>query len=370
MDPESRVRIVLAGDVMTGRGIDQVLRAPGSPELFEAHARDARDYVALAERVHGPVGRALDGRALWGDALAALERWKPRSLIVNLETAVTASGEPWPGKGIHYRMNPSNVECLTSAGVHVCTLANNHVMDWGDAGLRDTLRSLRLAGLHTAGAGAREADAWAPAVVSIDAPGACKGAQLRVLSIAVSSSGVPAEWEATRTRPGVAWLPGLGEEAALRAAAAIAGEGPAVKVVSIHWGANWVAQVPQSHRLFARRLIDLGAADIVHGHSAHHPLPVEVYRGRLILHGCGDLINDYEGIRAQEPWRNDVGCLYCAEVAAGPDPRNLGRLAALEVVVLQRRRFRLVDADATARAWAWQQLGRHGFDAGTAAPGA
>ena len=51
--------------------------------------------------------------------------------------------------------------------------------------------------------------------------------------------------------------------------------------------------MPPSHRDFAHRLIDLGAADIVHGHSSHHPLPIEVYRGKPIFYGCGDLINDF-----------------------------------------------------------------------------
>jgi poly-gamma-glutamate capsule biosynthesis protein CapA/YwtB (metallophosphatase superfamily) len=46
---------------------------------------------------------------------------------------------------------------------------------------------------------------------------------------------------------------------------------------------------------FARRLID-GGVDVIHGHSSHDLRPVEVYRGRLILYGCGDCIDDYEGI--------------------------------------------------------------------------
>ncbi len=120
---------------------------------------------------------------------------------------------------------------------------------------------------------------------------------------------------------------------------------------SFHWGDNWVAQVPAAQRRFARALIDLGAADLVHGHSSHHPLPLELHRGRLVLHGCGDLINDYEGI-APGPGRRldrvglrgDLNGLYFATLA--PD----GRLHALEVVPMQLRRLRLQAADAAARA--------------------
>ena len=51
-------------------------------------------------------------------------------------------------------------------------------------------------------------------------------------------------------------------------------------IVSVHWGANWGYQVSHRQRSFARRLIDAGAADLVHGHSAHHPGAIEIYRGR------------------------------------------------------------------------------------------
>ncbi|MES2089890.1 MAG: CapA family protein, partial [Pseudomonadota bacterium] len=116
---------------------------------------------------------------------------------------------------------------------------------------------------------------------------------------------------------------------------------------------NWVSEVPADHRAFARALIDLGTADIVHGHSSHHPLPIEVYRGKLILYGCGDLINDYEGIGLHDGQRSDVGCLYLATLQAGS-----GQLVALNIVPMQLRRFRLAHADASARRWVSHQLDR------------
>jgi poly-gamma-glutamate synthesis protein (capsule biosynthesis protein) len=72
-----------------------------------------------------------------------------------------------------------------------------------------------------------------------------------------------------------------------------------IVVVSIHWGPNWGYHVPSSHRRFARALIDRAGVHVIHGHSSHHPLGIEVYRNRPILYGCGDLINDYEGIRCR-----------------------------------------------------------------------
>ncbi|HWE18139.1 MAG TPA: CapA family protein, partial [Hyphomicrobiaceae bacterium] len=128
------ISLFLAGDVMTGRGIDQVLPHPGDPRLYESYVKSAYDYVELAEAANGPIMRPLAFGDIWGDALAELERRRPDARIVNLETAVTRRTEPEP-KGINYKMNPANVGAITAAGIDCCVLANNHVLDWGLAGL-------------------------------------------------------------------------------------------------------------------------------------------------------------------------------------------------------------------------------------------
>jgi poly-gamma-glutamate synthesis protein (capsule biosynthesis protein) len=351
------ITILLTGDVMTGRGIDQVLPHPSSPMLFEPHIRDARDYVRLAEQKCGPIEHALACEDLWGDALDEMQRLAPALRIVNLETAVTTCDEAWADKGIHYRMHPANAGCLTAAGIHCCVLANNHMLDWGRDGLAETLRTLHAAGIRTAGAGADEAAAWAPAALPL-----ADGRRLLVFACATESSGVPPDWTATERYAGVALLPDLSDRTARRMAAKVAGERRAGEpvVVSIHWGANWGEQIPAAHRAFAQRLIELGAADVVHGHSSHHPLAAEVYRGRLVLYGCGDLINDYEGIGPHGDLRSDVGCLYFATLEALG-----GALQRLEIVPLQIRRLRLEAADAKARLWVERLLNRGGRALGT-----
>ena len=110
--------LCLAGDVMTGRGIDQVLPCPGAPQLHESYVRDARDYVTLAERRNGPVPRPVDFAYPWGDALEMVERHRPDAFIVNLETSITTSERFESDKGIHYRMHPDNVPCLTALGAN------------------------------------------------------------------------------------------------------------------------------------------------------------------------------------------------------------------------------------------------------------
>jgi poly-gamma-glutamate synthesis protein (capsule biosynthesis protein) len=161
------------------------------------------------------------------------------------------------------------------------------------------------------------------------------------------SSGVPRAWAARAARSGVALLPALSDRAARALARHVAAHrrrGDRV-VVSLHWGGNWGLAVPPAHQAFARRLVELGAADVVHGHSSHHPLAIEVWRGRAILYGCGDLVNDYEGIGGHGSLRCDVGCLYLLTLDAE------GLLRRLEIEPLMLRRFRLQAADAAARRW-------------------
>lgn len=355
-DAGTAATLLLAGDVMTGRGIDQVLAHPGSPRLLEAWVRDAREYVRLAESKNGPVPAPVDAAYVWGDALDAMEQAAPDLRIVNLETSVTRSDEAWPGKGIHYRMHPANIGCLTAARLDACTLANNHVMDWGLAGLQETLDTLAAAGLRVAGAGRDAEAALAPAVLPL--PG---GTRVLLTARATPGSGAPAEWAASATRAGIAWLRVLDDAAADELAARIArlrrpGD---ISVVSLHWGGNWGFDIPAAHRAFAHRLVDRGAADVVHGHSSHHPLPIEVHRGRAILYGCGDLVNDYEGIGERGNLRSDLGCLYRLSLAAD------GALRRLEILPLQLRRLRLGHADAPARSWLRRAFDEHGRPLGT-----
>jgi len=330
--PADLVTIFLSGDVMTGRGIDQVLPHPGDPRLHEPVVQDARDYVALAEQAHGSIARPVDYAYIWGDALRELDRVEPDVRIVNLETSVTTSDDYWPGKGIHYRMNPQNVPCLAAARIDCCALANNHVLDWGYAGLTETLETLRGAGILTAGAGQDLAEAEAPAVIEVERKG-----RVLVYSYGVSTSGIPASWGATQERSGVSLLADLSDRAVQRVRQSVeAAKRPGdVVVVSVHWGSNWGYDIPPEQVTFAHALIDDAGVDVVHGHSSHHVKGIEVYRGRLVLYGCGDFLNDYEGIRGYEQFRSDLALMYFATL----DP-STGALVRLQMTPMQTRQLR------------------------------
>jgi poly-gamma-glutamate synthesis protein (capsule biosynthesis protein) len=340
---------------MTGRGIDQILPHPSEPQIYEPLLRDARMYVELAENVNGPIPRPVDFSYIWGDALPELQQVAPDARVVNLETSVTRSDEPWP-KGINYRMHPANVECLTAAELDVCVLANNHVLDYGYSGLIETLRTLHQAGLKTAGAGRTLVEARQPAVVH-------RAGDFRLVTygFGVETSGIPPSWAATDDLPGINLLFDLSEQTAAEIEERVrqVKQSQDVTIASIHWGTNWGYEVPREHVRFAHRLIDSGI-DIVHGHSSHHPRPIEVYRNRIILYGCGDFINDYEGIFGYEQYRADLVLMYFATL----NPVS-GDLVQLRMIPMQIQKMRLNRAAPRDVQWLRDTLVQISMDFGS-----
>ncbi len=346
------VTLFLCGDVMTGRGIDQILPHPGDPRLFEPYVRTAGQYVELAEARNGPIPRPVSYSYVWGDVLEELRRVAPNARILNLETSVTTSDERWPGKAVLYRMHPQNVTCLTAAAADCCVLANNHILDWGTAGLLETLETLHGAGIRTAGAGRDDREAAAPAVLE-----AAAGTRLLVFAFGAASSGIPAAWAAERTRPGLAFLLDLSQRTVSRIAEIVLGtkrRGDLV-VASIHWGGNWGYDVPREQREFAHGLIDQAGVDVIHGHSSHHPKGIEIYRERPILYGCGDFLNDYEGISGHEELRGDLVLMYLPTI----NPAD-GRLVRFRMTPFQIRRFRLNRVGHQDAVWLSDRLSQEG----------
>jgi poly-gamma-glutamate capsule biosynthesis protein CapA/YwtB (metallophosphatase superfamily) len=343
------VTMFLCGDVMLGRGVDQILPHPGDPRLREGYVRDAREYVELAQAASGSIPSPIDFHWPWGDALTVLGEEAPDVRVVNLETAVTRSSDFEAGKAVHYRMSPENLPSLAAGEPDICALANNHVLDFGVRGLEETLKELSGAGLRAAGAGLDAARAQRPAV--IDVPGR---ARIVLRSLGTASSGIPRTWAARRDRPGVDRLPDLTTRSAdvvARSMGSVKRAGDVV-VVSIHWGSNWGYDVAADQVRFAHRLVE-GGVDVVHGHSSHHPRPVEVYRGRLILYGCGDFIDDYEGISGHEKYRDDLRLMYFPTVDLAT-----GTLIAMRMVPLQSRRMRLQHASEPDTRWMQEVLQR------------
>jgi poly-gamma-glutamate capsule biosynthesis protein CapA/YwtB (metallophosphatase superfamily) len=353
----TEITLFVCGDVMTGRGIDQILSHPCNPLIHEPYVRDARRYVDIAEEANGEIPKPVDFAYIWGDAVDVLDRAAPDARIINLETSVTDSDDYWQGKGINYRMNPDNIPCITAAGIDVCSLANNHVLDWGYAGLEETLRTLRKARIKTSGAGMNLMEAGSPAILEI-----AKKGRVIVFSFGSETSGIPSNWAAGEVKPGVNLLQDLSDSTVRHIGnniREIKRQGDII-VASIHWGWNWGYNIPQEQVEFSHTLIDNAGVDVIYGHSSHHVKGIEVYRDKPILYGCGDFINDYEGIGGYESFRGDLSLMYFVRLHAAS-----GRLAGLRMVPTQMKKFRVNRASRADTIWLRDTLNREGREFGT-----
>jgi len=299
-------RIGLTGDVMLGRLVDE-------------HQRD----------------RAVT--AVWGNLLDRLRDLD--GLFVNLECCLSTRGQPWQRtrRAFHFRADPDwAVPALERAGVDCCALANNHVLDFEEAALRDTLDHLDDAGVARAGAGRTREEAFDPALVSVS--------DLDVGFVSLTDN--TPEYAATETSPGTAYVEidvdDRETRAAVRGALDRARDGePDLLVASLHWGPNMVEEPPDSFREFGRWLVDEGV-DVIHGHSAHVFQGIEVCDGRPILYDAGDFVDDYA---VDDRLRNDRSFLFELSVTAEGEPTRL-RLTPTEI-----DDFAVHEADAQAAEW-------------------
>ena len=334
---------------MTGRGVDQILPRPCAPLIHEPVVRSAKEYVRLAEKANGPVPRAENSSCIWGAALDELRLAGPHLYIVNLETAITRS-EHFLAKGINYRMSPENAECLAAAGIDCCALANNHVLDWGQPGLIETLATLEKLEIKTVGAGTNIVEARTPSVIDFD-----RNRRVVVYAAALLDSGVFESWVAGKNSPGINVVRELSDASVLGIAGQIAKirrPGDTV-IVSIHWGPNWGFFIPPEQIRFAHRLIDEANVSVVFGHSSHHAKAIEFYRNRLILYGCGDFLNDYEGIDGHEEYRGDLVLLYALNFDTSSND-----LSEIELVPFQIRRLQLIRPSRDDVSWLERTLDR------------
>lgn len=323
-DINNVITLFLCGDVMTGRGIDQILPNPGKPQIYESYMKDAKRYVRIAEKKNGTIIYPVDNKYIWGDALQEFERMKPDLKIINLETSITTNDSYWPGKGIQYRMHPKNIGSLTVVDKLFCSLGNNHILDWDYKGLKETIKVLEKAGIKHAGAGRNFKEANQPSLIEIKDKG-----RIVILAYAMYSAGLLNGWEAKPNKPGD------------------------IVVFSLHWGSNWGYEIKPEETQFVHRLIDSAQIDVFHGHSSHHFKAIEVYKNKLILYGCGDFINDYEGIGGKEHFGSKFALMYFANLDT-----KTGDLLKLKISPMEKRNFKLNKLDTLQLKWVKERLNR------------
>lgn len=207
-------------------------------------------------------------------------------VLANLEGPFTARGRRLP-KRFNFRASPRMVEVLGRAGITVVTLANNHTMDFGPAGLRDTLAALEGAGIASVGAGMDARAARAGTVLERN------GIRVGILGYVHLGAGSaePGVMIATARRPGVAGdLHRLG-----RVLAMLDENVPRLRtqsdvvVVTFHWGVEGSHYPDEAQQALGRRAIERGAHLVV-GHHPHVLQGIEVYRRGLIAYSLGNFV--------------------------------------------------------------------------------
>lgn len=234
---------------------------------------------------------------IWGNLLPILQ--KNDLNLINLEAALTKSDKIVP-KVFNFKADPEKVRVLSEGPIHAVNLANNHLLDFSEEGLLETLQMLDGAKIAHAGAGRNAAEAAAPAILD------CQGIKVGILGYTDNQPG----WIATTDRPGIRYIR-IGDNQAVAEDIKTLRPKVDLLIVSLHWGPNMRERPTQAFKAFAHHLIDLGA-DLIHGHSAHIFQGVEIYQGKLILYDTGDFVDDY----AVDPrLRNDRTFLFLVTFA-------------------------------------------------------
>jgi poly-gamma-glutamate synthesis protein (capsule biosynthesis protein) len=266
---------------MAAAGTSRTAPRQAGPAGTQGHADPATGSVTLAfagdVNFAGRTGRLLSDPATAFGPIAAVLR-SADFAVLNLETAVTGRGAPQP-KTYHFRASPVAFTALRDAGVDLVTMANNHVLDYGPAGLADTLAAARAARFPYVGIGMNAAAAWAPYVTTI------KGVRIAVVGVSQVAE-LASSWVATGSRPGEAHAIDLGRTlAAVRAARRLA----SIVIVFMHWGTEGEACPDPSQLLLAPKLAAAGASIIVGAHA--HMLQGSGWLGHtFVAYGMGNFL--------------------------------------------------------------------------------
>ncbi|MFB3855113.1 MAG: CapA family protein [Vicinamibacterales bacterium] len=211
-----------------------------------------------------------DPEALYGDVLPILRDADLR--IVNCEAALTRAKKPVWKSGAVFKGEPAHAKALAAVPFDVACLANNHVLDYGVGGLRETIDILARHGIRTVGAGLDGKQAHAP--LSIDVNG------LKVHIVNVSEG---EDLTASKNGPGVF---GWDIPRALSEIAKCRQRGGAVICIA-HCGLEYTPYPPPYVVGAFRSMADAGASAVV-GHHPHVVQGVEWRGGRPIVYSLGN----------------------------------------------------------------------------------
>jgi poly-gamma-glutamate synthesis protein (capsule biosynthesis protein) len=257
--PSLKVNLEAVGDIMLARTVGDQVQAKG-PEIVFAGVQSVLDSADV--------------------------------LVGNLECALTAGGERQP-KSYPFAAPPKTAQALALAGFDVLSLANNHAMDYGYAGLQDTQSYLGQYNIATVGAGANTAKAHTPVILERNG---LRLAFLAYVDVPEENSGFDARtWIATASQPGIAWA----DLDQIRIDVTAAKFKADLVIVLLHAGSEIttvINNITNDQRLEAHTAIDSGAALVIGSHP-HVLQQIERYHGGLIAYSLGNFVFDqYKGV--------------------------------------------------------------------------
>lgn len=233
----------------------------------------------------------------WGDMLSFLKSTDIN--LINLETTFTKS-EKKVWKAFNFKADPDKIEALTAARIDVVNLANNHILDFSEEGLIETIKALDDSNIKHVGAGIDKNAAKKPVII--------KRNNISIGIIGYTDN--EPSWEADTHKSGTNYLR-VGDIKKIEKDISEIREKVDILIFTIHWGPNMRQKPSKSFQEFAHKVIDLGV-DIFHGHSAHIFQGIEVYDSKLILYDTGDFVDDYY---VTPSLRNDRSFFYIIEVS-------------------------------------------------------
>jgi poly-gamma-glutamate synthesis protein (capsule biosynthesis protein) len=243
------------------------------PEVWDTEDGPPPNAAPLAQRVRDDPKHVLDAiTPVLSDADLTM---------VNLETAITDSGEAVAGKNYHFRSPAASFDALKAAGVDVVNMANNHALDYGPSGLQDTVAAIARAKLPVTGLGADATEAYRPFRTTI------KGQRIAIVSATDwLEPALVAGWSATDTQAGLAFSIDR-----TRLLAEVRDVRPQVDtlIAFLHWGTEetWCASAEQQS--LATALLDAGA-DIIVGSHAHRVFGAGKVGPALVAYGLGNFV--------------------------------------------------------------------------------
>lgn len=257
----------------------------------------------------------------WGDVLPILK--KTDLNLINLETALTKSVRKVP-KVFNFKADPDKVQSLVEARIDVCNLANNHILDFSEEGLLETISTLDKAGIKHVGAGVSQAEAAEPVIIKK------KNISIGIIGYTDNEP----EWQAKENKPGTNYAEVEDIENIKKEIKKLR---PQVDLLifTMHWGPNMRQRPIAEFKDFAHQLVDLGV-DVFHGHSAHIFQGIEVYKEKLILYDTGEFVDDYY---VTPSLRNDQSFLYLIEA----DKEGLKKVQLVPVLISKMQVNKAVD---------------------------